>query len=181
MRKWNGIISALIMILFLLHGILGAFQLLGAGNVVSAVLAYALMVLVLIHMYIGIVLTGQTLKSQKAAGKAYFRENLIFWTRRVSGFVMMLLLLFHVSAFSDNTGEKLRLVWFDRAKLITQLLLAASLLVHILSNIKPAMMTYGIKGVRKWTGTLLFVLSVLLLFMAAAFIVYYYRWNKVGL
>lgn len=41
------------------------------------------------------------------------------------------------------------------------------------------MIALGIKTLRQWTGDILFVISVLLLFAAAGFIVYYLRWNAV--
>ncbi len=42
---------------------------------------------------------------------------------------------------------------------------------------KPAGRSLGIRSGRKRLGDLLFLLAVLLLFMAGAFVVYYLRWN----
>ena len=57
MRKWNGILSAVILILFLIHGILGGFQLLGSGHVISKMLSHTLLTLIMVHVLFGIILT----------------------------------------------------------------------------------------------------------------------------
>ena len=181
MRKWNGILSAVILVLFLVHGILGGFQLLGAGNIISKVLARGMVLLIGIHVVIGIVLTVQTLKIQKRTGVPYFRKNRLFWARRLSGFVIMILLFFHVTAFSDSSAAVFRLIPFGKTKLIAQILLVAAIAIHVISNAKPLLITFGIRHLREKAGDILFVMTVILLFMAAAFIVYYLRWNVAGM
>lgn len=177
MRKWNGILSAVILILFLIHGILGGFQLLGSGHVISKALSWTMTGLILVHAVIGVILTARTLRIQRKTGAPYFRENLLFWARRLSGFLIMLLLLFHVTAFSDNSSDAYRLKWFDTGKLISQILLILTIAVHVISNAKPALITFGIRPLRRFAGDILFIMTVVLLFMAAAFVVYYLRWN----
>ncbi len=179
MRKFNTILTALILVLFLIHAILGSFQMFGIGGTVMKTLSWISAGLAGIHMLIGIKLTLDTLRAQKKAGKAYFRENLLFWARRVSGFAVMALLFFHFTAFGYYVGEAYRLRWFDTGRLVTQILLVITLAVHIISNVRPMMIALGIKTLRQWTGDILFVISVLLLFAAAGFIVYYLRWNAV--
>ncbi|MCR4751859.1 MAG: pilus assembly protein PilX [Eubacterium sp.] len=181
MRKWNGILSAVILVLFLIHGILGGFQLLGAGNIISKALAGVMVLLIGIHVVIGIILTAQTLKIQKQTGAPYFRKNLLFWARRLSGFAIMILLFFHVAAFSDSSAGVFRLIPFGKMRLAAQILLVIAIAVHVISNAKPMLITFGIRGLREKAGDILFVMTVILLFMAAAFIVYYLRWNRVGL
>lgn len=177
MRKWNGILSVVILIMFLAHGILGGFQLIGAGNMISKGFARIMTGLIAVHAVIGIILTVRTLKIQKKTGAAYFRQNRLFWARRISGFLIMALLFFHMTAFSDRSREVFRLVWFDRGKLVTQLLLVLSAAVHVISNARPMLITFGIRSLRERAADILFALTVLLAFMAAAFIIYYFRWN----
>lgn len=179
MRKWNGILSIAILALFLIHGIPGGFQLIGAGNIISKALAHTLLTLIAVHAVIGVYLTGKTLRIQKKTGAPYFRHNLLFWARRLSGFLIMALLFFHTTAFSDTSAAAYRLVWFDRAKLASQILLVISVGVHVIANARPALITFGIRGLRKRAGDILFVMTVILLFMAGAFIVYYLRWNQI--
>lgn len=177
MRKWNGILTLLILVLFLLHGILGSFQMMGVGAVAVKKMAWATLGLAAFHAFIGLKLTWDTLKAQKAAGAAYIRENILFWTRRISGFAVMLLLGLHLLAFGHHVNGVIRLRWFTVGKLTTQILLLAAIGVHILSNVRPLLIAFGCKGFRRWMGDILFVLSVLILFMALAFVVYFLRWN----
>ena len=179
MRKWNGILTGVIFVLFLLHGILGGFQLLGSGHVISRTLAHILAALVILHVILGTILTVQTLQIQKQTGAPYWKKTRLFWARRLSGFLVMSLLLFHVTAFSDRTSSAFRLLWFNEPRLIAQLLLVLALAVHILSNIRPALITFGIRPLKDRAGDLIFIMTVLLLFMSAAFIVYYLRWNTI--
>ena len=178
MRKSNAILTAVILLLFLVHAILGGFQLLGAGSTAVKAIAWLCTALIAAHTVIGVKLTADTLRVRKKTGVGYFRENTLFWARRVSGFAVMVLLVFHLTAFGDNSGVRYRLQWFDTAKLVTQLLLIAVLALHILSNVKPMLISFGIRSLKDRAGEILLILSVLLLFMAAAFIVYYLRWNS---
>ena len=178
MRKGNAILTAAILVLFLVHAILGGFQLLGVGNTAVKALAWVCIGLIAAHIVISAKFTADTLKVWKSTGVSYFRENRLFWARRVSGLAVMVLLVFHITAFGDSSGAAYRLQWFDTAKLATQLLLVASLALHIITNVKPMMISFGIRGLRARAGDIAFILSAVLLFMAAAFIVYYIRWNS---
>lgn len=178
MRKFNAILTAAILLLFILHGVLGAFQMLGLGSVTMRVMAWTLAALILAHTVLGVKLTWDSLRVWRRTGAPYFRENRLFWARRISGLAVMLMLLFHVMAFSYTTAEGVfRLRWFDGFKLATQLLLVASIAVHVITNVKPMLIAFGIRSLRPRAQDILFVLSVLLCLMAAAFIVYYIRWN----
>lgn len=178
MRKWNAILTAAILVLFLAHAILGGFQLLGVGSTALRAVAWAAVGLVAVHTALGIKLTADTLRVRKRTGVGYFRENTLFWARRISGFAVMVLLVFHLTAFGDSSGAAYRLAWFDTAKLVTQLLLVAAVALHVLSNVKPMLISFGIRGLKERAGDILVILSVVMLFLAAAFIVYYLRWNR---
>ena len=178
MRKVNAVLSAVILALCLIHGVLGAFRLLGGDNDVAKGLAWAAVVLIVIHAYIGIRLTAQTVRVWKATGVPYFRQNALFWARRISGFALMILLGLHVTAFGHTTAQGFRLQMFDRMKLMTQILLVLSMAVHVISNVRPMMIGLGIRSLKEHAGEILAVLSVLLFFMAAALVVYYLRWNS---
>ena len=178
MRKLNAVLTAAILLLFLAHAILGGFQLLGVGSTAVKALAWICVGLIAAHTVIGIKLTADTLRVRQRTGVGYFRENTLFWARRISGFAVMVLLAFHLTAFGDNSGAQYRLRWFDTAKLVTQLLLVAVIALHVLSNVKPMLISFGVRSLKERAGDILLILSVLLLFMAAAFIVYYIRWNS---
>jgi len=177
MRKLNAIITVLIMLLFLAHGILGAFQLTGVGNTAVKPLAWAAVVLMAFHTMIGIRLTAESLRVWKRTGAPYFRENALFWARRISGFAILVLMVFHITAFGHQTELGYRLRVFNMMRLTAQILLTASLSLHILTNIRPLLISFGVRSLKKRIGEILIVLSVILLFMTAALIVYYLRWH----
>lgn len=178
MRRWNAVLSAGILVVFIIHGVLGGYQLLGAGSTAAKAAAWICLALIGAHTVLGIILTCDTLRVLRRTGVGYFRENMLFWARRVSGLAVMLLLAFHLTAFSDGSGAQLRLRWFGPARLTAQLLLTAALALHILSNARPLLLSFGVRSPKERAGDILLVLSVLLLFMAAAFVVYYLRWNS---
>ena len=107
---------------------------------------------------------------------SYFRENKLFWTRRITGFVLIIPLLMHLLIFSGTGDEAYRLVFFHSGRLISQILLIAALALHILTNIRPALIGLGIKAGRLLSADICFVLSVVLLLCCCAFCVYYLRW-----
>ena len=178
MRKWNAILTAAILLLFLVHAVLGGFQLLGVGSTAVKIIAWICVGLIAVHTVIGAKLTADTLRVRKKTGVGYFRENTLFWARRVSGFAVMVLLAFHLTAFGDNSGAQYRLAWFDTGKLITQILLVAAIALHVLSNVRPMLISFGIRSLKERAGDILVILSAVMLFLAAAFIVYYLRWNS---
>ena len=178
MRKWNALVSAAILLLCLLHGILGGFQLLGGSSSALKAIAWTAVGLILVHTGMGLKLTADTLRALRRTGAGYFRENRLFWLRRVSGVAIMLFLALHLLAFrATGTGGGYRLPIFGTGDLISQLLLVLSIGVHVISNIRPMMTALGAKNRGHWAVDLLLVLAVLLLFFGAAFVIYYLRWN----
>ena len=177
MRRANAIFSALILVLFLLHAVLGSFQLFGVGTATMKGLSHGMTTLVAVHTVLGLILTVQSLRVWRRTGAPYLRQNALFWARRISGLAIMALLVFHMYAFSYTVDGAFRLQWFTALKLATQLLLLSAVAVHVIANVKPLLISFGVKRLRPRAADMLFVLSLLVLFMAAAFIVYYLRWN----
>ena len=91
--------------------------------------------------------------------------------------LILALIFFHTTAFGTTSGGVFRLVPFDVFRLITQILFLLSVAVHIITNVKPVLITLGVKKLRPKAGDILFFLSAALLFMAAGFIIYYIRWQ----
>lgn len=180
MRKWNAIISVLVIALLLIHAIAGGYQLLGVlpgGRTWLKVLSWSMVALLAAHVILGVCLTVKTLRACKKSGVSYFRENKLFWTRRISGFAMIFFIVVHVMILTGITGEAYRLRPFGVLQLAGSLLLVISVAVHILSNIKPLLIAFGAKGVGAFIKDMLLVLSVVLLFCGAAFVIYFLRWN----
>ena len=179
-RKINAIISMCIVVLFLIHGISGGFVLFGmtdGGGPVLHVLTVIMAVLIIIHAVIGIQLTVATIRKIRRSGTMYMKGNRLFWARRISGFAVMIFLVFHLALFAVSSGGAYRLKVFDGANLIFALLLAVSLGTHVLTNIKPFAISVGASRVREYIKDILFVLSIVMIFCAAAFIIYFIRWN----
>ena len=174
MRKLNAIVSLLLIILFLIHTIAGSFQMMKiipGGNEMMKNLSYFMLFLIGVHILIGIKLTIDSVKIGRKSGKFYFRENAVFWTRRITGFTMVVLIICHVALFTSN-GMVFRLNDFNEVQLVLSILL-----VLALANIRPLLISFGISGFRLYVKDILLVLAIISLLGAFAFVIYYLRWN----
>ena len=99
MRKFNAVLGMSIFALFLIHIILGSMQLAGVmpgRNVIMIVGTILLLAAVGLHTLIGIKLTADTMKAIKKSGANYFKDNKLFWIRRISGFALMFFIAAHI-------------------------------------------------------------------------------------
>ena len=176
MRKLNMFLVIGMLATFLIHGITGALQLAGAGTSAQKTIAWICAGFICAHAVIGLILTVQTISARRRAGAGYFKDNLLFWTRRISGFALLIPLAMHLFIFRAAAGSAYRLQVFTQGRMISQILLVVLLALHVLTNIKPALIAFGVRGHRAFAVDILFVLSVLLLLFAAAFAIYYLRW-----
>ena len=182
MRRANAIISAALLVLFVIHMVWGGLSLIGAGggNPVFSILTYIFMALAIVHIIIGVKLTVDTIMAAKSSGVFYFKENRLFLARRISGFALIVFMAVHVAVFSGtNDGGRFRLNLFDLDALIFNILLVASLFVHLACNIRPLKIALGLSDKKNFKTDVVLVLSILLLFAAAAFLIYYVRWQVV--
>lgn len=180
MRKWNAVLSMGILALFLVHAVAGAFQLSGiipGGSVIMEKIALVMVCLIFIHFVIGIKLTADTFTAIKKSGTSYFKENKLFWVRRISGFAVMLFVIFHIMIFLGTNNGAYRLNLFEGIQLASQLLMVLSVAIHVITNIKPLMISLGTKSYKVFFTDIILVLSVLLVFMGVGFVIYYLRWN----
>ncbi len=180
MRKWNAIITAMILLLFVIHMIWGGLILIGSvqgGNSFFSCLSTILLILIGIHVLIGVKLTIDTVIAQKKSGVSYRKENRLFYIRRFSGLALMFFIAAHVFIFNGKTVNGVYFLHvFDVMALISQILMVVSLLVHILSNITPLRIALGFKDKGEFRTDLLFIFSILLLLAGMAFVVYFIRW-----
>jgi hypothetical protein len=179
-RKINAVISMGLIGLLLLHGIAGGFQLMGlipGGSSLLEALAWIMLALLAAHIVIGVVLTAQTFRMSSKAGAAYVRENTIFWAGRISGFALTLLLLLHLLIFVRTGTGVFRLHDFGIQELLGQMLLLASLTIHLLCNVKPLSIALGLHSGRGYGRDVLLILAVVMAFCALALMIYYLRWN----
>ena len=131
MRKINTILSVLLLVIFMLHGLMGSFMLLGIGSSAGKILAWVGVAVLAAHTVIGVILTINTLKISKNAGNSYLKQNAVFWARRASGLAILILMFFHIGLFGGVQDGIYILFPFTTVKLITQLLLVAALFIHL--------------------------------------------------
>lgn len=177
MRKINTILSVLLLVIFMLHGLMGSFMLLGIGSSAGKILAWVGVAVLAAHTVIGVILTINTLKISKNAGNSYLKQNAVFCARRASGLAILILMFFHIGLFGGVQDGIYILFPFTTVKLITQLLLVAALFIHLFINIRPLLVSLGIISYKERRGDIYLILSVLLLFSAGAVIIYYIGWH----
>ena len=177
MRKINTILSVLLLVIFMLHGLMGSFMLLGIGSSAGKILAWVGVAVLAAHTVIGVILTINTLKISKNGGNSYLKQNAVFWARRASGLAILILMFFHIGLFGGVQDGIYILFPFTTVKLITQLLLVAALFIHLFINIRPLLVSLGIISYKERRGDIYLILSVLLLFSAGAVIIYYIGWH----
>ena len=179
MRKANMAAVAGMLVTFLLHGIFGSIRLLGGSADTLKIVARVCVGFVMVHVILTGIMTAQTLIAWRKSGTGYFRQNKLFWARRISGFAIIIPLIMHIVIFSPSNKDVIRLSVFTTGRLISQVLLVLSIALHVITNVKPALITLGIRNLKKFAFDILFVLSVLMLFFAIAFLIYYLRWIAV--
>ncbi|HAH62782.1 MAG TPA: pilus assembly protein PilX [Treponema sp.] len=177
MRKINTILSAVILAIFLVHGVMGSFLLLGVGTNAATILAWIGFGLILVHAGLGVVLTVQAVREGGKSGRWYLRQNAEFWTRRFSGAAIMILLFFHFGTYGETVNGTFGLKEFTTVKLITQLLLIAALFIHIFVNIRPLLISLGVIKQKERRVDLFLTGSVFLLFFTGAVLIYYIGWQ----
>lgn len=177
MRKINGILAVAVLMMFMIHGIFGALNMMNIAPLIVKVLSYTMLTLMAVHAVISVGLSVQSVRTAVRTKAPYFKNNRLFWARRISGVLIMALVFFHMTAFGTNEGGVFRLIPFDLPRFILQVLFLLSVAVHVISNVKPVLITFGAKRLKPKAGDILFFVSAALLFMAIGFIIYYIRWQ----
>jgi len=183
MRRINAFVTAGIIVLFLLHLFWGVLIMLGivsGGSAVFLLLSYFMIALCVLHTLIGCKLTLDTLRTIRKSGVSYPGQNRLFWIRRISGFSLILFMAVHVWLFRGQTVEGVfRLQHFDNPALVSQILMTAALAMHLLTNIRPLKIAFGIEDGKNYKTDVLIVLSAALLLSAVGFVLYLLRWKSV--
>ena len=177
MRKINGVLAVAILIMFIIHGIFGALNMMDIAPIIVKILSHIMLTLICVHALISIQLTVKAVRTAAETHAPYLRKNYSFWARRLSGALIIILVFFHMTAFGKTEGGVFQLYPFDLNRLIVQMLFLLSVTVHIITNVKPALITFGVKRLKPKSGGILFFISAALLFMAAGFIIYFIRWQ----
>ncbi|MCR4611718.1 MAG: hypothetical protein K5644_07450 [Lachnospiraceae bacterium] len=173
MKKINAIVSIVILILFTFHMTESGLALVGIYLVpiqIVNVLAWIMVGLVALHAIMGLISVIDSVKRSKDV--SYGRENRLFWIRRDSGFVLLALIVCHVVIFMTggmNVTQQMPL------QMILSVLMVITLMIHILTNIKPlwiALGFYSEVGKIVMSAVMIIILAVLV-FAMVAFSVYF--------
>ncbi|MBR3326365.1 MAG: hypothetical protein IKG22_03480 [Atopobiaceae bacterium] len=179
LRMTNAVLAAAMIVLFAMHGVGNSFELFGVGMPTSKMLARAVATLAVVHAVLGVVLTLATVRAQRKAGVSYVRLNKRFWAIRLSGLALAVFVVFHMMTFLQVGGGAYRLREFGGFELATNLGLVLCMAVHVLCSARPLAISLGINAPRSRAADLVFALSLVLLVTAAAFVVYYLRWDVI--
>jgi succinate dehydrogenase/fumarate reductase cytochrome b subunit len=178
MRKLNTILSLLLIIIFMLHGVMGSFMLIGVGSIAGKILAWIGVCIIVVHTVFGVLLTVNTFKQSKNNGKLYLKQNALFWTRRASGLAILIMVFFHIGLFGKVMDGQYILFEFTPVKLMAQMLLIAALFIHVFVNIRPLLISLGVIKNKERRVDIFLVLSILLLFMAGSTVIYFIGWTQ---
>ena len=178
MRKINTILVLIIMLLFVDHVIFGSLHSLGTGASVIRPLAHTMLGLVLLHAIISLVVTFRAEKAGFKTGVRYYRENREFWNRRVTGVLIILLGITHAYMMVRTERGAPRIASAPKIFELTTPLLIVSIYLHLLSNIRPLLISLGIRNIDKKEKIIRAILTILLLF--ALFSVSYRVFSHIG-
>lgn len=176
MRKWNNILSRIIIFLFLLHALMGSLMLLGLSTISFKILSYILLFAVILHGILGIVSTFTAVKTGSKS-KWYFKQNAAFWTKRISGIAILFLLIFHVTAYTTSVDGRFFLKEFTFLKIAEQILLILAIFIHLAVSIKSMLIAKGIVKFKEKTFDWMLILSVMTLLFVISVVSYYIQWR----
>ena len=179
LRMANALIATAMLVLFVLHGVGNSFELLGVGNPTSKMIARAIVTLAVAHAVLGVVFSIATIHAQREAGTSYVQLNKRFWAVRISGVALAVFVVFHMMTFLSVGGGAYRLREFGAFELATNVGLVLCVAIHVLCSARPLAISLGLNAPRARAADLVFALSLVLLFAAVAFVVYYLRWSVV--
>lgn len=104
MRKINGIIAAVVLVMFVVHGVFGALNMMNIAPIIVKWLSYTMLALIAIHAVISVGLSVRSVRTAIKTKAPYFTKNRLFWSRRISGLLILALVAFHLTAFGYTEG-----------------------------------------------------------------------------
>ena len=178
MRKTNMVFSISMILLLLVHSVIGVLTLTGAvagGLVLSKIISLAFLTVFSVHVVLSTMLTARSVVYIKHSGASYFRENRMFWVRRISGLAILPFILQHFWMFSPEFTEEGILIvpGFDHLNLAVSVLLAVCVIIHAASNIRSLCISMG-TGISRILIIIVFVLFLAGLICISMSFVYYF-------
>ena len=178
MRKCNAIVSIVLVILLLIHLFIGIFVMLDIisySPVWKKILSFVMVVLLVAHIIMGTILTIKSVSNRYS--KKYLSLNKKFWISRISAFVIIILGVYHIYFFMNKGSHVIRLKVFEGFQLLVSLIFVLSILIHVITNIRSMIISFGIDKIRKFSVNIGIVLLIVFIGAGLAFIWYYIRWN----
>ncbi len=177
MRRFNIILTELAILLVVAHAFMASIQVLGISTISIYTLPYALLAVVLVHAILSIGLTARAIRSGRASGHWYARQNAGFWTMRISGVAILIFLLFHVFNYMDIVNGVFYMREFQLGNLLMQLAFMAAIIAHVGVGVKSLLIARGTRHYKERTDDVLLALSVIALLLIVAVIAYFIQWQ----
>lgn len=168
MRSCGRVVATLLLILFILHSILGATSLTGLSNIGLYPLLLTFQIILVVHIIIG---AAYTYRSLHGGQINYWHLNKNLWIRRLSGLLVLIAALCHAYLFDHLAflGMQTRTALYTA----TNLILLASLFVHIKYNAAAYIIAHGARHYNRRVVDFLVFLCVFFFYFAFANIYFY--------
>lgn len=176
LRKLNTIVARIIILLLILHAILGSLMMAGVITFTSKGLSHTLEAFVWLHALISIILSIPSVRAGIKSGKWYFRENAAFWSMRITGIAMAILIILHFRMFTVRVNGYLFLEEFGFFKVIMMLLLMMCIVIHGTLGIRSSLIKKGKAEYREKTELYSLSISTVMLFCAVCTTLYFIGW-----
>ena len=156
---------------------MGSLLLLGLSTISFQPLSWLLFAAVIAHGILGMIGTLPAVMSGLKTGHWYLRDNAAFWAQRISGVSILLLLTFHITAYTTSVDGRFFLKEFTLCRLFLQILLILSIFIHLAVGIRSMLIAKGTVKFKERTADWFLILSIMMLMFTAAVIIYYIQWQ----
>lgn len=177
MRKINTILARIILFLLVVHSFMGCLLMLGWSNITLKPLSYLLLGIVCFHAILSILSSVSSIQIGFKSRKWYFKENVSFWIKRITGILILILVWFHISAYTTVVDGKFFLQEFTFIKLISQLSLALCIFIHVGVSLKSLFIVSGNIDFKEKKVDGLLVISIFMIFVVFAILSYFIQWQ----
>lgn len=168
MRKFNTILVLLILILLLDHVVFGGLYFFGVVPGVFKPVAFAMLALVVLHAIISMIVTIRAEKAGFQTKARYNAENRDFWLRRASGIAILILAILHAFMMSKDKNGVARLASMPKPLRLATPLLVFAVYLHLMSNVRPLLISMGVRKIDRKEIIIKVILSIVALFAIAA-------------
>lgn len=108
------------------------------------------------------------------------KRKCVFWLIRLSGFVILLSVWFHITAYTTTVNGMFFLREFTTLRFFSQIIFISAILIHLLCATKPWMIKRGLLKYEERTADYILVYSIFSVLFLFALISYFIYWNFRG-